>query len=126
MHEVNLLTLLHALSGDGAIIATCYTGTDLVPSVWIVKPLGLTIFGFGVLLFVVAVAYLKKGFFGEVEPVTDSLVTTGPYSLVRHPIYLSMFIATVGLAIGFRSLRGVGLALSIFIPVGTCRARREE
>jgi protein-S-isoprenylcysteine O-methyltransferase Ste14 len=126
MGQVNLTALLHALSGAGAIIASSYTGTDWMASVWIIKPLGLTIFGIGMLLFVVAVAYLKKGFLGEVEPVTDNLVTTGPYRHVRHPIYLSMFIATIGLAIGFRSLWGMGFIFSIFLPVGIYRARREE
>jgi protein-S-isoprenylcysteine O-methyltransferase Ste14 len=126
MGKVNLVALLHALSGAGAVIASLYTGTDLMASMWIIKPLGLTIFGMGMLLFVVAVAYLKKGFLGEVEPVTDNLVKAGPYRHVRHPVYLSMFIATIGLVIGFRSLWGVGLVLSLFIPVGIYRARREE
>ena len=126
MGKVNLVALLHALSGASAMIASLYTETDFLASVWIIKPLGFAIFGVGMLLFVVAVAYLKKAFFGELEPVTDTLVTAGPYRLVRHPVYLGMFIAATGLAVGFRSLWGMFVILFIFIPVGLCRARREE
>jgi protein-S-isoprenylcysteine O-methyltransferase Ste14 len=61
-----------------------------------------------------------------VEPVTDKLITTGPYRLVRHLLYLGMFLATIGLAVAFRSLWGMLITLALFIPAGLWRARLEE
>jgi protein-S-isoprenylcysteine O-methyltransferase Ste14 len=88
--------------------------------------LGYALCAGGALLFVVSVVYLKRGFFGEVEPATDNLITTGPYRLVRHPLYLGMFLATVGLAVAFRSLWGLVIGLAVFVPLGLWRARLEE
>jgi protein-S-isoprenylcysteine O-methyltransferase Ste14 len=126
MGKVNLVALLHALSGAGALVASLYTETDFLASVRFVKPLGYAVFAGGVLLFVVSVAYLKRAFLGEVEPVTDRLIATGPYRLIRHPLYLSMFMATIGLAVAFRSLWGMLVTLAVFIPAGLWRARLEE
>lgn len=126
MGKVKWVALLHALSGAAALIASLYTQTDILASVSLIKPLGLAIFAVGMLLFSVAVAYLRRAFFGDVEPVTDRLVTTGPYRMVRHPLYLGMFVATTGLAIAFRSLWGMLITLAVFVPVGLYRARLEE
>lgn len=77
------------------------------------------------LLLFVSAAYLKRAFLGEVEPATDRLVTTGPYRWVRHPLYLGMFLATIGLAVAFRSWWGMLITLALFIPAGLLRARLE-
>ena len=45
------------------------------------------------------------------------LVTTGPYSLIRHPSYLGMLTFLVGWALAFRSALGVILAALTLIPV---------
>jgi protein-S-isoprenylcysteine O-methyltransferase Ste14 len=126
MSKANLVALLHALSGAGAMIASLYTKTDFLASVRAIKPLGFVVLSAGMLLFVVTVAHLKEAFFGNVEPVTDTLITAGPYKLVRHPLYLGMVISTIGLAIGLRSLWGVLVVFVIFIPAGLWRARLEE
>jgi len=126
MGKVNLVALSHALSGAGALVASLYTETDLLASARFVKPLGFAVFAGGMLLFVVAVVYLKRAFLGDVEPVTDRLITTGPYRFVRHPLYLGMFVATVGLAVAFQSLWGMLIALAVFMPAGLWRARLEE
>jgi len=78
------------------------------------------------LLFVVAMVYPKRAFLGNVEPVTDTLVTAGPYRLVRHPLYLGMVGSTIGLAVGLRSLWGVPVVFLVFVPAGLWRARLEE
>jgi protein-S-isoprenylcysteine O-methyltransferase Ste14 len=126
MCKMNLIALLHALSGAGALVASLHTGTDLWATVRFVKPLGYAIFAGGTLLFVVSVVYLKRAFLGEVEPVTDRLITNGPYRLVRHPLYLGMFVATIGLAVAFRSVWGMLIGLVVFVPAGLWRARLEE
>jgi protein-S-isoprenylcysteine O-methyltransferase Ste14 len=58
------------------------------------------------------------------RPVTDGLVITGPYRFVRHPLYLAMLVATIGLAVAFKSLWGMIITLSGFFPVLPCQARR--
>ena len=126
MGKVNLVALLHALSGAGALVASLYTETDLLASARFVKSLGFAVFAGGMLLFVVAVVYLKRAFLGEIEPVTDRLITTGPYGFVRHPLYLGMSVATIGLVVAFRSLWAMFITLAIFVPVGLCRAKLEE
>jgi protein-S-isoprenylcysteine O-methyltransferase Ste14 len=124
--RVNLVALLHALSGAAALLASPYTETPFWAGADLVKPLGLALCGAGMLLFVLAVATLKRAFLGDVEPVTDRLITTGPYRLVRHPLYLGMVGTTLGLAIAFRSLWGLLITVGAFLPLGLYRARLEE
>lgn len=126
MDKANLVALLHALSGAGALVASPYTQTDLLAAATFIKPLRFGVFGMGMLLFVLATVYLKGAFLGNVEPVTDRLVTTGPYRLVRHPLYLGMFVAVMGLATAFQSLWGMLITLAVFTPAGLWRARLEE
>jgi protein-S-isoprenylcysteine O-methyltransferase Ste14 len=126
MAKVNLVALSHALSGAAAMIASVYTQNGLLASVKLIRPLGFAIVAAGMLLFGVTIIYLGRAFLGEVEPVTDRLITTGPYRFVRHPLYLGMFVATIGLAVAFRSLWGMLIALAVFVPVGLYRAAQEE
>ena len=52
------------------------------------------------------------------------LVTSGPYSVVRHPMYVGLMIAAVGAALLYRTW--ATLAFVAFLPVLLFRARREE
>jgi len=52
------------------------------------------------------------------------LVTTGPYALVRHPIYGGMLVAMLGSAIG-QSVLWL-LPLIVYAPSFIRSARREE
>jgi protein-S-isoprenylcysteine O-methyltransferase Ste14 len=124
--KMNLVALLHAISGAGALITSVYTETTFLAPVKLIQPLGLAIFAGGLILFAMVVATLKRAFLGDVEPVTDRLITTGPYRFVRHPLYLGMFVTTIGLAIAFRSLWGLLITLAVFVPAGLWRAKLEE
>lgn len=47
------------------------------------------------------------------------LVTTGPYAILRHPIYSGLLLALVGSAIAvgeWRAVLAVALALLYFVP----------
>jgi protein-S-isoprenylcysteine O-methyltransferase Ste14 len=56
----------------------------------------------------------------------SGLIMTGPYRLVRHPIYLGMSIMAAGQAIAFNSGPGFLVVLAGVIPSFLWRAREEE
>jgi protein-S-isoprenylcysteine O-methyltransferase Ste14 len=53
-------------------------------------------------------------------------VATGPYRLVRHPIYLGFCLLAMGEALAFSSWTGVVFVLFAIIPTLAWRARAEE
>jgi protein-S-isoprenylcysteine O-methyltransferase Ste14 len=54
-----------------------------------------------------------------------SLMTSGVYSLIRHPSYLGLLVESLGWALAFRSGIGVLLA-ALSIPLFLARIRAEE
>jgi protein-S-isoprenylcysteine O-methyltransferase Ste14 len=54
------------------------------------------------------------------------LVTTGPYRLVRHPIYLGLTLLAAGEALAFGSWAALMIVLSGIGPTFALRARAEE
>jgi protein-S-isoprenylcysteine O-methyltransferase Ste14 len=54
------------------------------------------------------------------------LVTTGPYRLVRHPIYLGFALLAMGQALAFGSWPALMIVLSGIVPTFAWRARAEE
>jgi protein-S-isoprenylcysteine O-methyltransferase Ste14 len=54
------------------------------------------------------------------------LVTTGPYHLVRHPIYVGLIMLAIGEAIAFGSWPALTIVLFGIIPTFAWRARAEE
>lgn len=86
---------------------------------------GFVCTAFGVGLAVLARASLGRN--GGVPPpdrMNPELVTTGPYALVRHPLYSGMLFAMLGSAIG-QSLLWL-LPLFVYGPYFFRAARREE
>lgn len=62
-------------------------------------------------------------------PMADhetGLITTGPYRLVRHPIYLGFALLATGEALAFGSWPALMIALSAVVPTFAWRARTEE
>ena len=54
------------------------------------------------------------------------LVTTGPYRLVRHPIYLGLALLALGQALAFGSWPALIIVLAGIVPTFAWRARAEE
>ena len=54
------------------------------------------------------------------------LVTTGPYRLVRHPIYLGFTLLAMGQALAFGSWPALAIVLFGIVPTFAWRARAEE
>jgi protein-S-isoprenylcysteine O-methyltransferase Ste14 len=72
----------------------------------------------GLLLAVWARVYLGRNWSGVVTIKEDhELITSGPYRVVRHPIYTGLLLAFVGLAVArgeWRSILGVIIAAAAF------------
>jgi protein-S-isoprenylcysteine O-methyltransferase Ste14 len=120
------VALLHALAGTFSIIIALLTSQGIPLPEQPIKTAGYILFAFGVLVFLYALAHLRGAFLGNVQPITPDLVTTGPYRVVRHPLYLAMLIMCVSLSIGVRSLWGLACSLFVFFPSAILRAKREE
>jgi protein-S-isoprenylcysteine O-methyltransferase Ste14 len=62
-------------------------------------------------------------------PLADQgtgLITTGPYRLVRHPIYLGLALLAMGEALAFSSRPAFLIVLCGIVPTFAWRARAEE
>jgi protein-S-isoprenylcysteine O-methyltransferase Ste14 len=72
----------------------------------------------GLLLTVWARAYLGRNWSGTITIKEDhELITGGPYSLVRHPIYTGLLLAFIGVALArgeWRGILGVLIAAAAF------------
>jgi protein-S-isoprenylcysteine O-methyltransferase Ste14 len=72
---------------------------------------------------VLTLSFLGRSF--SVMPEARRLVTAGPYSIVRHPLYLFELLGVIGILLQVRSLPGTGL-LALIVALQLARARWEE
>lgn len=54
------------------------------------------------------------------------LVRTGPFAVVRHPIYVALFLFMIGMAIAYGHTRNLILAVPVYAVATWLRARLEE
>jgi len=54
------------------------------------------------------------------------LIKEGPYSVIRHPGYLSLLLFLIGLSLAFSSWFGLALVFLLFVPALLYRIAREE
>jgi protein-S-isoprenylcysteine O-methyltransferase Ste14 len=126
MSRDDLAPILHVLTALAVMLTSLLARSTSRVGAICFQPLGWLIFILGAVGFGYSVLHLRMAVTGNVEPVTDTLVTTGPYLLVRHPLYLSMIVMLLGLVIGMRSIWGVVLTLVAFTPASIYRAVLEE
>jgi protein-S-isoprenylcysteine O-methyltransferase Ste14 len=121
-----LPAILNAVTGVGVVLISFLVELRLPMPKEIAKPLGLFIVIAGMSLVVWAAIHIREAFLGEVKPRLDVLVRDGPYRFVRHPVYLGMTIALLGLAVALRSWPGLIGVFLLFLPSEIYRARLEE
>jgi protein-S-isoprenylcysteine O-methyltransferase Ste14 len=93
-------------------------------SIWNIA--GLTLFVVGLMIALVAQFALRRFYSGTLVTREDhQLITHGIYRFARHPIYLGVLIAIMGLPMIAPSLYGF-LILSLLIPIFLNRIRMEE
>jgi protein-S-isoprenylcysteine O-methyltransferase Ste14 len=86
--------------------------------------------GFGLAMLGIGLAIVSRAYLGGVwdrrvsNRKNPELVTTGPYALVRHPLYGGLLLAMIGSAIG-QSLLWM-LPLIVYAPIFVHNGRREE
>jgi protein-S-isoprenylcysteine O-methyltransferase Ste14 len=85
--------------------------------------LGALLIVTGVVLAVYCLAFLGRSF--SVMPEARRLVTSGPYSRVRHPVYLASFIQAAGFVVLYPSLLAFGL-LALEVALQIVRLGYEE
>ena len=122
-HDHNPLAIAVALIGSFILY-----GIFLIPgqarstNVWVLASSDLCL-ACGVMLALYSLSYLRNRF--SIVPEARGLVTTGPYRLVRHPIYLGEIIAGFGLVMPtLFSLHA--LVLTIFVIAQLTRTYYEE
>jgi protein-S-isoprenylcysteine O-methyltransferase Ste14 len=123
-HIVPLVLAFILLSGSSA--PTPLLGRRFLPLAEWPFWLGLLLTATGLLFSVWARVYLGKNWSGTVTIKQDhELITTGPYSLVRHPIYTGLLLAILGSAVARGEWRGI-LALALATVALWRKLRFEE
>ncbi|MFQ5945107.1 MAG: methyltransferase family protein [Anaerolineae bacterium] len=118
----------HQVADILALVVILLTRDSLALDGTPLRVLGFAGFGAGVLFVIWSGLHLRRPSkkIGDVEPVSDTLVTTGPYGFVRHPYYLGWIIAFIGLSIGLMSLGGLVATPVLMVPTAIAHANREE
>ena len=87
---------------------------------------GLSLFIVGLSIAIVAAWTLKRFYASTLVTREDhQLITHGVYRLARHPLYLGVLIAIMGVPVNAPSLYGF-LILSLLIPIFLFRIKMEE
>jgi protein-S-isoprenylcysteine O-methyltransferase Ste14 len=103
-----------------------WLGARFLPDTTIAYALGLLIVIAGLAFAVWARLYLGRNWSGTVTVKDDhTLICSGPYAIVRHPIYTGLLLAILGTAIVFGEWRGL-VAFCFLTAAYLLKLRREE
>lgn len=100
-----------------------------LPAQWrtIALVVGLALMVIGTAFNVLGRLYLKSNWANQIKVYEDHwLVTTGPFAVVRHPLYASLIWMLVGGSLVYANLAGLLVALVVFVPMMYVRAKKED
>lgn len=121
-----LPTILHGVSVV-AVCTLCFATRARVPFPSLPARMGGSfVIVVGATLVLWAVSHIRAAVLGLSEPRRASLLTSGPYRLMRHPIYAGFALVLLGLAVATRSAAGLAAVVALLIPSEIYRAREEE
>ena len=84
---------------------------------------GLMLEFFGIALTQIARVYMGRSF--GILPANRGVVSRGPFSIVRHPIYIGWLVLSIGYAMSYPSARNVVLIV-MTLPFMVWRIEQEE
>jgi len=98
------------------------------------KLIGFAALIIGLILIVVGIVFnvygrivLKSNWANQIKIYKNhSLITSGPYKIVRHPLYASLIWIFLGGSLVYMNLVSFLLNLFVFVPMMTIRARKED
>jgi len=101
-------------------------GVRVIPRSFLLGYIGLALTVGGIAFAIWARFYLGRNWSGRVTIKKDhELIRSGPYSIVRHPIYTGFLVALTGTVIGNGEIRAI-LALAIVAVALYFKSRTEE
>jgi protein-S-isoprenylcysteine O-methyltransferase Ste14 len=100
---------------------------DLIPVKAVLMLVGTIMVMLGTAMNVWGRLYLRGNWANHVRIyAAQTLVRTGPYALVRHPLYASLIWMFIGAGLVYQNWLAIVLTLIVFIPFMRYRAHQEE
>ena len=119
------------------LVAIVLLSTTWIPLPWLYRPvwragfwpfwLGAAVTVSGLLFAVWAREHLGRNWSSQVSIKQDhELITTGPYAVVRHPIYTGILVGFLGLAIALSEVRGFAVFVLFFLVFWAKLSKEEQ
>ncbi len=108
----------------GAVVAGAFFGESWA---WPLRLFGGVLLALGLLFAATAVLRLGPAMTPLPRPLADGkLVVSGPYAIVRHPVYSGLVAAAAGLSVLFGSWWSLGMSLVLLVFFHFKAAREER
>lgn len=118
--------VVYAVARVVSVIVAVVFAPNIAPPLW-VPVVGVLLLAGGMALRTIAIRTLGAQYSNRVRwGNANSVVSTGPYRVVRHPSYAGMLLGHLGLAVGAGSIVGVAAVVVIFVPAIVRRILVEE
>jgi len=106
------LSVVGYLAMVGGLVGLIFARNLFSLSAWVIAPQAAAV----LLMIWARVTFGRRSFHAVANPTEGGLVTTGPYRLIRHPIYTAVCLFTVPAVLAHASI--VSVLLGILIVVG--------